>query len=39
MLSNVDEVVEIAESRLEEKGGDNGETDDGMIFVDLYESD
>lgn len=36
MFSDVDGVVEGAEGGLEEEAGDDGEADDGVVFVDLY---
>ena len=38
-FSNVDSMVKSAEGGLEEEGGDDGEADDGVVFVDLYVGD
>ena len=36
LFAGVDGVMESAEDGLEEETGDNGDADDGVVFVDLY---
>lgn len=35
-FSDVDGMVKSAENGLEEEGGDDSETDNGVVFMDLY---